>query len=133
MLIEWSKLIELHDPDIIIGYNTFGFDESFMYDRITDLAMNDIDRLVLNKDDLHKLDTNYMYQKFINLGRFDNEIIKKVPDMKGRIINKQLSSSALGDNFMYYFNIFTEPFKRIKKPTLLEKAEDGYFPVILVY
>ena len=105
VLQEWSKLIDTHDPDIIIGYNTFGFDESFMYDRITDLAMNDIDRLVLNKDDLHKLDTNYMYQKFINLGRFDNEIIKKVPDMKGRIINKQLSSSALGDNFMYYFNM----------------------------
>ena len=47
VLLEWSKLIELHDPDIIIGYNTFGFDESFMYDRIADLCI-DVERHTLN-------------------------------------------------------------------------------------
>ena len=104
VLLEWSKLIDEHDPDIIIGYNIFGFDESFMYDRITDIALN-VDRLTLTKDDLRALETNFTYQKFINLGRFSAEMIKKVPDIKGGIVNKQLSSSALGDNFMYYFNM----------------------------
>jgi DNA polymerase elongation subunit (family B) len=103
VLLEWSKLIERHDPDIIIGYNTFGFDESFMYDRITDLALN-MDRVTLSRDDMKALDGNKMYQSFINLGRFDPEIVKRVPDAKGGIVNKKLSSSALGDNFMYYFN-----------------------------
>ena len=103
VLIEWSKLIELHDPDIIIGYNTFGFDESFMYDRITDLCL-DADRMSLNKEDLKALDANSQYQKFINLGRLDDTIVKRVREAKGGLINKQLSSSALGDNFMYYFN-----------------------------
>jgi DNA polymerase elongation subunit (family B) len=105
VLQEWASLIDKHDPDIIIGYNTFGFDESFMYDRITDIALPDIERLTLTKEDIKLLEVNPTYQKFINLGRFDPEIVKRVPDTKGGIVNKKLSSSALGDNFMYYFNM----------------------------
>lgn len=104
VLIEWAKLIEEHDPDIIIGYNTFGFDESFMYDRITDLC-HTTDRLTLTREDMKTLETNPNYQKFINLGRFEQDIIKRVPEAKGGIVNKKLSSSALGDNFLYYFNM----------------------------
>ena len=33
MILGWSKLIRKEDPDIIIGYNTFGFDWAFMIDR----------------------------------------------------------------------------------------------------
>ena len=33
VLIAWTKLIQQEDPDIIIGYNIFGFDYPFMYDR----------------------------------------------------------------------------------------------------
>jgi len=104
VLLEWTKLIELHDPDIIIGYNTFGFDESFMYDRIADLCI-DVERVNLSKEDMKTLESNTQYQKFINLGRLDDSIVKKVSDAKGGIINKKLSSSALGDNFLYYFNM----------------------------
>ena len=104
VLLEWAKLIDEHDPDIIIGYNTFGFDESFMYDRITDIC-HTTDRLTLTREDIKTLETNPNYQKFINLGRFDPDIIKRVPDAKGGIVNKKLSSSALGDNFLYYFNM----------------------------
>ncbi len=104
VLLEWAKLIDEHDPDIIIGYNTFGFDESFMYDRITDLCHTS-DRITLTREDMKTLETNPNYQKFINLGRFENDIIKRVPEAKGGIVNKKLSSSALGDNFLYYFNM----------------------------
>jgi DNA polymerase elongation subunit (family B) len=104
VLLEWTKLIELHDPDIIIGYNTFGFDESFMYDRIADLCI-DVERVSLSKEDMKTLEANTQYQKFINLGRLDDSIVKKVSEAKGGIINKKLSSSALGDNFLYYFNM----------------------------
>jgi len=104
VLLEWTKLIELHDPDIIIGYNTFGFDESFMYDRIADISI-DIERVNLSKEDMKTLESNAQYQKFINMGRLDDFIVKKVHEAKGGIINKKLSSSALGDNFLYYFNM----------------------------
>jgi DNA polymerase elongation subunit (family B) len=33
MLLEWTELIQREDPDIIIGYNIFGFDYNFMFHR----------------------------------------------------------------------------------------------------
>ena len=33
VLLAWTNLIQREDPDIIIGYNIFGFDYPFMYDR----------------------------------------------------------------------------------------------------
>jgi DNA polymerase elongation subunit (family B) len=33
VMLEWTKLINKEDPDIIIGYNIFGFDYDFMYRR----------------------------------------------------------------------------------------------------
>ena len=33
VLLQWTKLIQKEDPDIIIGYNIFGFDYEFMFRR----------------------------------------------------------------------------------------------------
>jgi DNA polymerase elongation subunit (family B) len=33
VLVAWTNLIQREDPDIIIGYNIFGFDEQFMFKR----------------------------------------------------------------------------------------------------
>lgn len=33
VLIAWTRLIQREDPDILIGYNIFGFDEQFMFKR----------------------------------------------------------------------------------------------------
>ena len=37
LLLEWTRLIQREDPDIIIGYNTFGFDYQFMFQRASEL------------------------------------------------------------------------------------------------
>ena len=37
VLCAWSKLIRKEDPDIIIGYNIFGFDYPFMFERANQL------------------------------------------------------------------------------------------------
>ena len=39
LLLKWKELILEEDPDIIIGYNIFGFDYSFMYDRAYGIRM----------------------------------------------------------------------------------------------
>ena len=39
VLLEWAKLIKREDPDIIIGYNTFGFDWHFLLDRADELRI----------------------------------------------------------------------------------------------
>jgi len=33
VLLAWTKLIKEKDPDILIGYNIFGFDQKFMFER----------------------------------------------------------------------------------------------------
>ena len=37
VLVAWTKIIQREDPDIIIGYNIFGFDYGFMYERAKEL------------------------------------------------------------------------------------------------
>ena len=73
VLMEWHKFITKLDPDIITGYNIFGFDEIFMYERSCEL--------------------NCM-ETFNELGR----IIGEEPKLE----IKNLSSSALGDNVLNY-------------------------------
>ena len=38
VLLQWSKIIQKEDPDIIIGYNIFGFDYKFMFERAKELG-----------------------------------------------------------------------------------------------
>lgn len=76
VLMEWHKFITKLDPDIITGYNIFGFDEIFMYDRSCEL--------------------NCMEQ-FASLGRVENDVPK--------LEEKKLSSSALGDNTLNYIKM----------------------------
>jgi DNA polymerase elongation subunit (family B) len=76
VIIEWFKFIRLLDPDLITGYNIFGFDFSFIYHRADELGI------------LGRLGT---------LGR-----------MKGKetvLEEKNLSSSALGENILTYLNM----------------------------
>lgn len=37
VLVAWQRLIQEEDPDIVIGYNIFGFDYPFMYQRAKEL------------------------------------------------------------------------------------------------
>ena len=38
LLLKWTEMVKKEDPDIIIGYNIFGFDWAFMIDRAKELA-----------------------------------------------------------------------------------------------
>lgn len=107
LLLAWSKLIRDYDPDIITGYNIHGFDMAFMYDRALDIICDITgsgSTTELSRDEQYKIRNNPKYQDFISLGKLHPDIIKRCPDMRGRLINKKLSSSALGDNFLFYFN-----------------------------
>jgi len=64
VLIEWRNLIKRLDPDIITGYNIFGFDMSYMYDRSRELDCEDA---------------------FLELGREHDNLLKFV-DMDGRVL-----------------------------------------------
>ena len=53
VLIAWQKLIQKEDPDIIIGYNIFGFDYEFMFRRAEENnCIEDFLKLSRNKDEI---------------------------------------------------------------------------------
>jgi len=55
VLLAWTELIQRENPDIIIGYNIFGFDFKFMIDRASELSCK---------------------EEFLQLSRNKNEICK---------------------------------------------------------
>jgi DNA polymerase elongation subunit (family B) len=77
VLRAWKMMLQELDPDILTGYNIFGFDMKYIADRARELGI---------------------YDEFVEgLGR-----------LKGRncdIEERKLSSSALGDNIMYCFDL----------------------------
>jgi DNA polymerase elongation subunit (family B) len=84
---KWVKLINDIDPDIITGYNIFGFDFDYMYKRAIELGCAD---------------------QLCNVGKIKEHI--KECNFEGNCcknhwIRKSLSSSALGDNFLKYINM----------------------------
>jgi len=75
LLLSFVKFIQTLDPDIITGYNIFGFDWKYLYDRAIELKI---------------------VKQFCNLGR----LVDKPSEYK----EKTLASSALGDNILKYIS-----------------------------
>lgn len=80
LLLGWAKMVEKYDPDIVTGYNIFGFDWEYLYMRAK-LGMGN-----------SKRDYSVEFLKFLSRSR-------KQP---GAFLEKELSSSALGDNMLKY-------------------------------
>ena len=83
LIIKWCEKINQIDPDIITGYNIWGFDYQYIYER----AM------------LLKLDLD-----ILNISRVYDLSQKNFKDNEKIYILKQLSSSAMGDNQLKYLN-----------------------------
>ncbi|ARF09278.1 DNA polymerase family B elongation subunit [Catovirus CTV1] len=76
LLIEWSKMIRKTNPDIITGYNIFGFDYKYLKNRAK------------------KLGIEYQFSK-----------LSRVNDECTQFKEKDLSSAALGKNIMTYYDM----------------------------
>ena len=76
MIIGWAKAMRDWNPDMLIGYNVFGFDEKYLWTRAEELGIEGHDAL----------------QAFSRLQDRNKEVVLE---------EKFLSSSALGDNTMY--------------------------------
>ena len=80
LLIGWAKFIEKLDPDIMTGYNIWGFDWEYIYERA-------------------KMQ-NCVSSMFKHLNR-----IKNMNEIKQDITIQEISSSALGQNILKYIQI----------------------------
>ena len=77
MILAWFKWMIKLNPDILIGYNVFGFDESYTWHRAEELG------LIHDSSPIHQL----------------TRLFELAGEMK--LEEKFLSSSAMGDNRMY--------------------------------
>jgi DNA polymerase elongation subunit (family B) len=77
VLKSWKEFIERLDPDILTGYNIFGFDMQYIWQRAEELGIQE--------------------EFGTGLGR--------ITDRRSFLDKKELSSSALGDNIMYIFDM----------------------------
>lgn len=77
MILAWFDWMIKMNPDILIGYNVFGFDEKYLWERAEELGITGDDSIV------------HPMSRLFSLG----------DEMK--LKESFLSSSALGDNFLY--------------------------------
>jgi DNA polymerase elongation subunit (family B) len=97
MLLAWRKLIEEDDPDIITGYNIKGFDFNYLYERAKLLGVSE---------------------------RF--EYFHRVKDVKSEFIIKDLSSAALGENKLKYYQMDGRVLIDLLKVARRDYALDSY-------
>ena len=76
VLLAWQRLIKKEDPDIITGYNIFGFDFRFLYGRASELEI---------------------ISDFCQLSRLDNHV--------SSLVEMTVASAALGDNKLEYIEM----------------------------
>ena len=95
VLLAWKELVQKNDPDVVIGYNVFGFDYKFLYERATELNCA---------------------EDFCQLGRL-NGCIEQFYEQK-------LSSAGLGDNTLRYIpmtgRVIIDLYKVIQKDYRLD-------------
>jgi DNA polymerase elongation subunit (family B) len=82
MILSFINFLNEKNPDMLIGYNVFGFDEKYLYERMEELSLQ-------------------YHPKFQSLSRIEDitefDMRKPTVDLQ----KKFLSSSALGDNNLY--------------------------------
>jgi DNA polymerase elongation subunit (family B) len=88
MLQAWAKWMVKENPDVLVGYNIFGFDEKYLWERAAQLG------LVLYNDRMNEA----VESNFKELSRLDQG------NNRMKLDTKFLSSSALGDNYLYMWN-----------------------------
>ena len=101
MLISWVELMKGLDPDIVMGYNVFGFDFDYMHERATEL-----------------LGPRARDARFCRLGR--------LVDRPSAMVKQELSSSALGENVLKYMDLHGRVLVDIMKIVQREHKLDSY-------
>lgn len=97
LLLKWRDLIVEQDPDVLTGYNIFGFDFAYLYDRAKELGVQD---------------------KLCKIGR----ILDKVCPYQ----EKMLASSALGENIMKFIDMDGRIIIDIMKVVQRDHKLDSY-------
>ena len=83
MLLEFSKILIEEDPEIITGYNTFGFDWPYLFDRASELGILDkfsqLSRLVDRECKMVESNSKRAKGKYVDIpGRVNLDLLKTI-------------------------------------------------------
>jgi DNA polymerase elongation subunit (family B) len=81
LILSWAGFMAMKNPDILVGYNIFGFDEKYLWERAEVLKIDQKPAL----QSLNRMTYPGSYHSM-------------------KLVEKFLSSSALGDNYLYMWN-----------------------------
>ena len=143
VLLAWTKLINRENPDIIIGYNIFGFDYEFMYRRTQELdCTEEFLKLSRNIDEVC-INTNYLGERDIDrssitlsTGTYDLSIIKMTGRVQIDMLNwfrrkdTSLSSYKLDNVASVYICDTINKFEYKNKKSEIDDVE---YPITRVY
>jgi DNA polymerase elongation subunit (family B) len=132
LLLEWSKSLIKYNPDYITGYNIFGFDFNFISERAdilfkcpsgckcTTYENNETGKKTKFVDHCDECPK----QLFYRIGRILKNDKKLYRNKECRSVDKELSSSGLGDNILKFIHmdgrILFDMQKEIQKGHALE-------------
>ena len=97
LLLKWRDIILKLDPDVMTGYNILGFDMSYLYERAIECGISN---------------------EFCKLGRQVDHV--------SAFVEKTLSSSALGDNFLKFIDMEGRVIIDIMKVIQRDHKLDSY-------
>ena len=101
----WAKKVSSIRPDFKAGYNNFGFDDKYIYDRIARIDQEAADTQGIN---VEELENRFMDEILQIMGKVNNQYIMEVEGLRKSLTYfevKNLSSSALGDNELKFIQI----------------------------
>jgi DNA polymerase elongation subunit (family B) len=124
MLIEWSKLLRKEDPDFITGYNIFGFDFTYLYER----AKVCFPCKKGCNPRYNKHSSSCIMRQFLNMGIMDStdSDATKHSGKLCKYIAKDLNSSALGENALGYFQMDGRVLFDIQKEVQKSHSLESY-------
>uniref|UniRef100_A0A6C0FB09 DNA-directed DNA polymerase n=1 Tax=viral metagenome TaxID=1070528 RepID=A0A6C0FB09_9ZZZZ len=140
LLLKWKDLILYRNPDLITGYNIFGFDFDYINQRVNYLFPCEKDckktrcclkcpknqfyrlgRLMRNVDSDRIKSMDGISKSKMTLSKYNNYWEKSC-----KIANKELSSSGLGDNVLKYISMDGRIVFDIQKEIQKGHALDSY-------
>jgi hypothetical protein len=101
MLLAFVELVRSVDPDVLLGYNIFGFDMAYMHDRAKEL-----------------MGPSGCAARFCRFGR--------VAGLPSKYVEQKLSSSALGDNVLKYLDMHGRVVVDLMKVVQRDHRLDSY-------
>ena len=120
VLLRWKELIIKEDPDIIIGYNIFGFDYTFIVDRAKELGIFD-EFLKMSRNKGHNCFSSFKGDKRIKETKIvlaSGEHQLKYIEMPGRI------SIDLYNHFRKEVNLDSYKLDHVAKHYIGDKVKE---------